>query len=100
MGPVTLPFLIERCTINTLKIDKTFIDSVVKDRSTNIITRSVIEMVKKLGLETIAEGVETEEQYEYLKRMHCDNIQGFLMGKPLKKSDLLEVIICNHVVSV
>ncbi len=79
--------------INTLKIDKTFVDSVVKDESTNIITKAVIDMVKKLGLETIAEGVETKEQYEHLQKMNCDNIQGFLLGKPMKKVDLLEVIM-------
>lgn len=84
--------------IHTLKIDKSFIDSVVKDESTNIITKAVIDMVKKLGLETIAEGVETQEQYEHLLGMNCDNIQGFLFGKPMKKPDLLEVIMRERAV--
>lgn len=79
--------------IDTLKIDKSFVDTILLDDSTSIITDAVITMVKKLGLETIAEGVETEEQFEYLKNMHCDNIQGFLLGKPMPSEKLIEVIM-------
>lgn len=79
--------------IDTLKIDKSFVDTILLDDSTSIITDAVITMVKKLGLETIAEGVETEEQFEYLKNMHCDNIQGFLLGKPMPSEKLIELIM-------
>jgi len=79
--------------IDTLKIDKSFVDTILLDDSTSIITDAVITMVKKLGLETIAEGVETEEQFEYLKNMHCDNIQGFLLGKPMPGEKLIELIM-------
>lgn len=78
--------------INTLKIDKSFVDTMLIDQSTSIITNAVISMVKKLGLETIAEGVETEDQYEYLKQINCDNIQGYLLGKPMTKNSLIELI--------
>lgn len=78
--------------IDTLKIDKSFIDSVITDRSTNIITQSVIEMVKKLGVSTVAEGVESREQFEYLKDINCDNIQGYLMGKPMNENNIEEII--------
>lgn len=79
--------------IDTLKIDKSFIDTVTEDKSTQVITESIVSMVKKLGYETVAEGVETEEQYEYLKKIECDNIQGYLLGKPMPAdgiADLLE----------
>lgn len=79
--------------IDTLKIDKSFVDTILLDDSTSIITDAVITMVKKLGLETIAEGVETEEQFEWLKNMHCDNIQGFLLGKPMPSEKLIELIM-------
>lgn len=69
--------------IDTLKIDKSFIDTVILDHPTKIITESIIAMVKRLGCETVAEGVETQEQLEYLKSVQCDNIQGFLLGKPM-----------------
>lgn len=78
--------------IDTLKIDKSFIDTVLTDTSTGIITDAVIKMVKQLGLETIAEGVETEEQYDYLKKVNCDNIQGFLLGKPMDSASIIELI--------
>ena len=77
--------------IDTLKIDKSFIDTVIYDESTRIITESIIQMVKKLGFETIAEGVEKPEQFEYLKKIECDNIQGFLLGKPMNQQALEEV---------
>ena len=48
--------------------------------------------MKKLGYETVAEGVETEEQYEYLKKIDCDNIQGFLLGKPMPEEELADVL--------
>lgn len=74
--------------IDTLKIDKSFIDTVIQDESTQVITESIVSMVKKLGYETVAEGVETEEQYEYLKKIDCDNIQGFLLGKPMSADEI------------
>ncbi|NBH81721.1 bifunctional diguanylate cyclase/phosphodiesterase [bacterium C-53] len=73
--------------IDTLKIDKTFIDTVLSDTSTGIITESVVSMVKKLGFETVAEGVETEAQYQYLKSIECDNIQGFYLGRPMAREE-------------
>lgn len=79
--------------IDTLKIDKSFVDTILVDDSTSIITDAVITMVKKLGLETIAEGVETQEQYDYLRNMNCDNIQGFLLGKPMPSDKLVELIM-------
>ena len=45
-------------------------------------------MVKKLGYETIAEGVEEQEQYDYLYRIGCDNIQGFYLGKPMPADEI------------
>lgn len=80
--------------IDTLKIDKSFIDTVITDENTKIITESIIYMVKKLGFETIAEGVETEEQYQYLNEINCDNIQGYLLGKPMP-SEKIESLLAE-----
>ena len=49
-------------------------------------------MVKKLGFETIAEGVETDEQFEYLKNIGCDCIQGYLLGKPVESEKIEELL--------
>lgn len=78
--------------IDTLKIDKSFIDTLTTDEATKTITESMIGMVKKLGLETVVEGVETTDQLAYLKSIDCDNIQGFLLGKPMPGEELEEVI--------
>lgn len=69
--------------IDTLKIDKSFVDTLLTDVNTKIITESIIYMVKRLGYETIAEGVETEEQFTYLRELSCDMIQGYYTGRPM-----------------
>lgn len=78
--------------IDTLKIDKSFIDTIITDENTRIITESITHMVKKLGFETIAEGVETEEQFHYLKEIGCDCIQGFLLGRPMPKEEMEKLL--------
>lgn len=78
--------------IDTLKIDKSFIDTVITDENTRIITESIIYMVKKLGFETVAEGVETEEQFKYLNEISCDIIQGYYLGKPMPADDIEKLL--------
>ncbi|MBR1852623.1 MAG: GGDEF domain-containing protein [Lachnospiraceae bacterium] len=73
---------LKKLPIDTLKIDKSFIDTVLADSATRIITESIINMVKSLGIESIAEGVEEQAQYDYLHSIGCDMIQGYLLGKP------------------
>ncbi len=79
--------------IDTLKIDKSFIDTIVNDENTRVITESIIYMVKKLGFETIAEGVESKEQFEYLKEIGCDCIQGYLLGKPMPGEEIKQLLL-------
>ena len=50
-------------------------------------------MVKKLGFETIAEGVESKEQFEYLKEIGCDCIQGYLLGKPMPGEEIKQLLL-------
>lgn len=69
--------------IDTLKIDKSFVDTLLTDANTKIIIESIIYMVKRLGYETVAEGVETKEQFAYLKELSCDMIQGYYTGRPM-----------------
>lgn len=79
--------------LDTLKIDKSFVDTITTDENTQIIMESVMYMVKKLGLETIAEGVESEEQYQYLDNIECDNIQGYYLGRPMSSEDIEKKIL-------
>lgn len=78
--------------IDTLKIDRAFIENVLTDEHTKIITESILSMVRKLGFETIVEGVETGEQLEYLQSIKCDNIQGFYLGKPMAPDKITEIL--------
>lgn len=73
--------------INTLKLDKSFIDCINdSDNLNNDIISSIIPVTKKAGMETIAEGVEHPEQISALDGMKCNCIQGFLWGKPMPLS--------------
>lgn len=78
--------------VDTLKIDKSFVDSLGEMKASDIITSSVIEMMQRLGMEIIAEGVETEVQYEFLRKMKCDNIQGFYLTRPMNADSIKAVI--------
>lgn len=83
---------LKQLPIDTLKIDKSFIETVLSDHATRVITESIISMVKALGIESIAEGVELEKQYKYLHSIGCDVIQGYLFGKPLMPEEFEKVI--------
>ena len=83
---------LKRLPIDTLKIDKSFIDSVLDDSVTRVITESIIHMVRVLGCESIAEGVENDQQYRYLYSVGCDVIQGYLLGKPLSPAQFENVL--------
>lgn len=69
--------------LTTLKIDKSFIKNISIDSN---LTEGILSLVSKMGLDTIAEGVEREEQLELLKKFNCNTIQGFLRGKPMPKN--------------
>lgn len=83
---------LKKLPIDTLKIDKSFIDTVMTDSATRVITESIINMVKALGFESIAEGVEYQQQYSYLHAIGCDVIQGYLFSKPLPPEEVETVL--------
>ncbi|HEX2924931.1 MAG TPA: ABC transporter substrate binding protein [Ruminiclostridium sp.] len=84
---------LKQLPISTLKIDKSFIDSVSIDNEDRTITRHIITMGRSLGMSVIAEGVEHTGQLEYLKKYHCDKIQGYLFSKPLPTEDIKKLLI-------
>ncbi|HAK69425.1 MAG TPA: hypothetical protein DCM57_07165 [Treponema sp.] len=80
--------------LTTLKIDKSFISNInQKDGVEANITESIVSMVTKMGLDTIAEGVETDSQLDMLKKFKCHNVQGFLKGKPMPQE------LCDRMLS-
>ncbi|WP_407456604.1 EAL domain-containing protein [Fibrobacter sp.] len=70
-----------------LKIDMNFLRNFDKTPKSKVIIASIVDMAKKLGIHTLAEGVETLEQYEYLKQIGCELIQGYYFSKPLPVED-------------
>ncbi|WP_417439308.1 EAL domain-containing protein [Idiomarina sp.] len=78
--------------VNLLKIDRSFVRDLVSNRHDSAIIEGIISMAHHLELEVLAEGVETTAQQEYLRRCHCDAIQGFLLAKPMSKGKLIEFL--------
>ncbi|MGO4886993.1 EAL domain-containing protein [Anaerobacillus sp. MEB173] len=81
--------------IQTLKIDKSFIDDITTSGDTSIV-RAIIAMAHSLGLKVIAEGVEVEVQTSFLKKQQCDEVQGYFFSKPLPVKEF-ELFYHSHV---
>ncbi|WP_051639419.1 EAL domain-containing protein [Succinivibrio dextrinosolvens] len=75
---------------NEIKIDMEFLRNL--NKRSQIIISQTIQMAKKLGIHTLAEGVETEEQFEFLKKIGCEKIQGYLFGPPKSFADIFDYI--------
>lgn len=75
---------LKQLPIHCLKIDKSFIEKIDLEGAERHIVESIIGLVKKLGVEVVAEGVEYEGQYRLLKEWGCDYVQGYLLGKPME----------------
>ena len=69
--------------IDTIKIDRSLILNLANDRKSILIIKSIIGMAHSLNIKVVAEGIETEEQFNMLKEIQCDLIQGYLIGKPM-----------------
>ena len=66
-----------------LKIDKSFVDDILRDESSNAVAKAIISLGQNLNLRVIAEGVETEAQVAFLRENQCDEMQGYLFSKPI-----------------
>lgn len=84
---------IDTLPIDSLKIDKSFVDHLHNDMQDGSIALAVVSMARSFGLISVAEGVETEEQLEALRRRGCDAIQGYYVSKPLCGSLFLDFIL-------
>jgi len=95
-GYSSLSYLLE-LPIDKLKIDKSFIDAISVGNKKNEIVGAIVEMVHSLDMEVVAEGVETEGQFRYLKKKNCDIVQGYLLGRPLNDDKMKELLLNNNI---
>jgi EAL domain-containing protein (putative c-di-GMP-specific phosphodiesterase class I) len=79
---------LQRYPFDTLKIDRSFVVAAMGDANAARLVETIVTMAHGLGLETVAEGVETTEQLEFLRACDCDLIQGFLLGRPMSPADI------------
>lgn len=78
--------------LDIVKIDKSFIDGIVTSENDRKIVESTISMVRKLNMQSIAEGVETVEQLDMLKMLNCEIAQGYYICKPIDENEVLDLI--------
>jgi EAL domain-containing protein (putative c-di-GMP-specific phosphodiesterase class I) len=81
--------------VDKLKIDKSFVDSMVTDPGSATIARTVVALGHGLGLDVLAEGVETEEQASLLLECGCDLYQGFLFSAPVPAEQVTALLTAS-----
>jgi PAS domain S-box-containing protein len=81
---------LRRLPFTELKVDQSFVASAAKNPASQIILQSSIEMARRLNLRTVAEGVETEQDLELIRKLGCDVVQGFLVAKPMPLGKFME----------
>ncbi|MCC7000989.1 MAG: EAL domain-containing protein [Gemmatimonadaceae bacterium] len=95
-GYSSLAYL-KRLSAGTLKVDRTFVSGLPDDKEDIAILRAVLALGHSVGMEVVAEGVETESQLAMLKGMGCDRVQGYLLGKPQSAASIAERLTTSTV---
>ncbi|MDR4503394.1 MAG: EAL domain-containing protein [Candidatus Scalindua sp.] len=90
-GLCSLSYL-KKFPLSTLKIDRSFVNEVIFDVNDSVIIMAFIAMAKNLNLKIVAEGVETQEQLNFLKQQDCDEIQGFLFSEPVTADEFEKLL--------
>ena len=86
---------LQNLKIDTLKIDKVFVDNILISEEKSLV-ENIIEMGNKMGLTVLAEGVETKEQLDYLKRYGCHKMQGYYFSRPLPEEKAIALALELH----
>ena len=78
--------------IDVLKIDMRFLDDLDKDQKAAIMLESIIRLAKWMKLSVVSEGVETQREWEYLRSVECDSVQGYFFYKPMPQEDFIKLL--------
>jgi len=81
---------IKQLPANTLKLDMEFIKEIPENKADMAVVDGMIVLAHNLGMKVVAEGVESQEQYDFLAEHKCDLIQGYLINKPLPEDAFIE----------
>jgi diguanylate cyclase (GGDEF)-like protein len=87
---------LKKLPLDQLKIDQSFVQDIACDHDSAIIVQTIIAMASNLGMDVIAEGVETDEQRNFLNEHHCLNFQGYLFGKPVPVDQFEQLLKHRH----
>ena len=79
-------------SFDMMKIDMNFLSKFSENKKSQPILTSIVGLAEKIGMKTLSEGVETNEAYDFLRSIGCQRLQGYLFGKPMLKSELVEKI--------
>ncbi|MEL6438651.1 MAG: EAL domain-containing protein [Cyanobacteria bacterium J06621_8] len=91
-GYASLGYL-QQFSFNILKIDSSFVRNIESNQTSGVIVRNTIAMAHQLGLQVVAEGVETEAELNFLKALQCDLVQGYLFSRPLEVREFQKLAI-------
>jgi diguanylate cyclase (GGDEF)-like protein/PAS domain S-box-containing protein len=84
---------LDKLSVQSLKIDRTFVERLCRPHGTRSIVDAIISMAHSLGLDVVAEGVETGDQWACLRELKCDIVQGYLFAKPLPADEVAELLV-------
>jgi len=88
---------LKRFPIDVVKIDKSFVNDILTDPDDAAIVEAVIKMGQTLGIRVVAEGVENEQQLDFLRYRGCEEMQGYFLGRPMPAGMLQEWLLAqNH----
>ncbi|MGY6644311.1 MAG: sensor domain-containing protein [Salinarimonas sp.] len=83
---------LKRFPVDCLKVDQSFVRDIARDPDDAILTRTIITLAHSLGMEAVAEGVESVEQYQFLEEQGCDYAQGYLIARPIARRDVADYL--------
>ncbi|MGF1474995.1 MAG: putative bifunctional diguanylate cyclase/phosphodiesterase [Geminicoccaceae bacterium] len=75
--------ILQRLPIKEIKVDRSFVSAMADDEAAAVVVRSIVRLAHSLGLRTVAEGVESRQIFDWLGTLGCDQVQGYMFGKPM-----------------